>query len=221
MGLILGSGSTKPQYPYDMWYGVEGDFTSKDYKLKRVGNLDLHRTLPIQKKLRRFVENADGSVKYYLHQNDSRKKDSGAKAIIDSTDGNVMLEKPDYFGRFEVEGTRWLYAISEYPLPGFVNMSRKTCSPWCATIDRDTNTAVSGCWLQWDGSGELLRDEEGILPHVTVVVAAQIRLGMVLIIPCLVCQEHLSARRAHDLIVKTALTLECIVYIQKLRGCNA
>lgn len=163
MGLILGSGSTKPQYPYDMWYGVQGDFTSKDYKLTRVGNLDLHRTLPIQKKLRRFVENADGSVKYYLHQNDSRKKDSGAKATIDSTDGNVMLEKPEYYGRFEVEGTKWLYAISEYPLPGFVKMTRKTCSPWFATIDRDTNTAVSGCWLQWDGSGELLRDEEGIL----------------------------------------------------------
>nr|DAW03055.1 MAG TPA: hypothetical protein [Caudoviricetes sp.] len=33
MGLILGSGSTKPQYPYDQWYGVQGDTTSSDYKL--------------------------------------------------------------------------------------------------------------------------------------------------------------------------------------------
>ena len=162
MGLILGSGSTKPQYPYDMWYGVQGDLTSKDYKLTRVGNLDLHRTLPIQKKLRRFVENTDGSVKYYLHQNDSRKKDSGAKATIDSTDGNVMLEKPKYYLRVEFEGTKWVYGISEYPLPGFVEMTRKTCSPWCATIDRDNNIAVSGCWLQWNGD-ELLRDDEGIL----------------------------------------------------------
>ena len=162
MGLILGSGSTKPQYPYDMWYGVQGDLTSKDYKLTRVGNLDLHRTLPIQKKLRRFVENTDGSVKYYLHQNDSRKKDSGAKATIDSTDGNVMLEKPKYYLRVEFEGTKWVYGISEYPLPGFVEMTRKTCSPWCATIDRDNNIAVSGCWLQWNGD-ELLRDDDGIL----------------------------------------------------------
>lgn len=162
MGLILGSGSTKPQYPYDMWYGVQGDLTNKDYKLTRVGSLDLHRTLPIQKKLRRFVENTDGSVKYYLHQNDSRKKDSGAKATIDSTDGNVMLEKPEYYLRVEFEGTKWVYGISEYPLPGFVKMTRKTCSPWCATIDRDNNIAVSGCWLQWNGD-ELLRDDEGIL----------------------------------------------------------
>ena len=46
MGLLLGSGTTKPQYPYDQWYGVQGDFTSKDKNLVRVGNLDLHRTLP-------------------------------------------------------------------------------------------------------------------------------------------------------------------------------
>lgn len=163
MGLILGSGNTKPQYPYDLWYGVEGDFTSKDYKLKRIGNLDLHRSLPIQKKLRRFVENTDGSVKYYLHQNDSRKKDSGAAAKLDTTDGNVMLEKPEYYGRFEIEGTKWAMCISEYPLPGFVLMTRKTGSPWCGTIDLTTNTAVSGCWLQWGADGNLLRDENGFI----------------------------------------------------------
>lgn len=163
MGLILGSGSTKPQYPYDMWYGVQGDFTSKDYKLTRIGNMDLHRTLPIQKKLRRFVENTDGSVKYYLHQNDSRKKDSGATAKLDTTDGNVMLEKPEYFCRFEVEGTRWAMCISEYALPGFVRMSRKTLSPWCATIDIANSIAVSGCWLQWGADDELLRDANGFI----------------------------------------------------------
>mgnify|MGYP001021137508 FL=1 len=92
MGLLFGSGSTKPTFPYDHWYGVQGDFLSSDYKLTRVGNLDLHRSLPIQNKIRRYVENLDGSVKYYLHQNDSRLRESGSNAIIDSTDGNVMLE---------------------------------------------------------------------------------------------------------------------------------
>ena len=162
MGLILGSGSTKPQYPYDMWYGVQGDFTSKDYKLTRIGNMDLHRTLPIQKKLRRFVENTDGSVKYYLHQNDSRKKDSGATAKLDSTDGNVMLEKPNYYARFEVDGTKWALAISEYALPGFVLMTRKTIAPWFSTVEIATNTAVSGCWLQWVDD-DLKRDANGFI----------------------------------------------------------
>ena len=111
MGVLLGSGSTKPQYPYDMWYGVQGDYSSSDYKLTRVGNLDLHKSLPIQSKIRRFVENTDGSVKYYLHQNDSRLKDGGATATLDSTDGNVMLEIPAYYQRIEFSGTKWLRAI--------------------------------------------------------------------------------------------------------------
>ena len=174
MGLLLGSGTTKPQYPYDMWYGVQGDLTSKDNRLTRVGNLDLHRTLPIQAKLRRFVENIDGSVKYYLHQNDSRKKDSGAVATIDSTDGNVMLEKPEYYLRVEIEGTKWIYAISEYPLPGFIKMGRKSISPWYGSIDLTNNIAVSGSWLTWDGD-EIARDDNGFV--VMKSNAAQFRGG--------------------------------------------
>ena len=163
MGLLLGSGSTTPQYPYSMWYGVQGDFTSQDYQLTRVGNLDLHRSLPIQKKLRRFVENNDGSVKYYLHANDSRKKDGGTAATIDGSDGNVMLEKPAYYRRIEIWGTKWLYAISEYELPGFTLMSRKTCSPWLATFNAAGDEAISGCFLTWNGDA-IARDVETDLP---------------------------------------------------------
>ena len=162
MSILLASGNTKPQYPYDQWYGIQGDFSSNDYKLTRVGNLDLHRACPIQTRLRRFVENPDGSVKYYLHQNDSRKKESGADAVIDSTDGNVMLEIPEYFMKLEIEGTKWLMAFSEYPLPGFQRMIRKTISPWFATIDMENQKAVSGCWLLWDGN-EIKRDSNGIV----------------------------------------------------------
>lgn len=175
MGLLLGSGTTKPQYPYDMWYGVQGDFTSKDSELTRVGNLDLHKTLPIQSRLKRYVENnTDGSVKYYLGQNDSRKKDSGAAAIIDSTDGNVMLEKPEYYLRVEISGTKWIYGISEYPLPGFIKMARRAIAPWYSTIDMTNSIAVSGCWLTWDGD-DIARDDNGYI--VLASNAAQFRGG--------------------------------------------
>ncbi len=161
MGLLIGSGQTQPQYPYDQWYGVKGNYSSSDKILTRVGNLDLHRTLPLQAKLRRFVENTDGSVKYYLHQNDSRKKDSGAAAIIDSTDGNVMLEIPEHYFRFEVSGTEWIRAISEYPLPGFVKIPRMTISPWLATVDNVNNRVVSGCFLTWSGDA-IARDSNNL-----------------------------------------------------------
>lgn len=166
MGLLIGLGKARKQDASSdmcLWYGVQGDFSSGSYKLKRVGNPDLHLTLPIQNKLRRFVENPDGSVKYYLNPDDSRKTASGDVAIIDSTDGNVMLEKPEYYFRYWEEGDTWTFAISEHPLKGFVRLERRTCSPWFATLDRENSEAVSGCWLQWDENDELLRDENGIL----------------------------------------------------------
>ena len=161
MALILGSGTTKPQYPYDQWYGVQGDFSSTDKTLTRVGNLDLHRTLPVHQTMRRFVENTDGSVKYYLHQNDSRKKESGAAAILDSTDGNVMLEIAEHYFRLEVSGTKWIAAVSLYPLPGFVKIPRRVVSPWGCTIDNVNNKVVSGSWLTWSGDA-VAKDGNGL-----------------------------------------------------------
>lgn len=162
MGLILGSGSgTKPQFPYDMWYGVQHDNTSKDYKLKRVGNLELHKTLPLQNRMKRFVENEDGTVKYYLHPNDSRLTEGGAKAILDGSDGNVMLELPEHYFRLEINGTSWIYAISEYPLPGFTKVERQTISPWFATYDNVNKKPVSASFLTWDGDN-VKRDSNGL-----------------------------------------------------------
>ena len=172
MGLILGSGNTKPQFPYDQWYGVRGDFTSTDKILTRVGSLDLHRSLPIQSNVKRFVENTDGTVKYYLHPNDSRKRDSGAAAVLDSTDGNVMLEIPEHYVHYEINGTQWIYAISQFPLPGFVRVPRRTISPWLATVDNVNSKVVSGCFLTWNGDA-IARDENGL--PVFTANAAQFR----------------------------------------------
>ena len=93
--------------------------------------------------------------------NDSRKKESGAAAILDSTDGNVMLEIGEHYFRFEVAGTKWIAAVSLYPLPGFVKIPRRVVSPWGATIDNVNNTVVSGCWLTWSGDA-VAKDANGL-----------------------------------------------------------
>lgn len=70
MGTLIGIGNTVPQFPYkDLWYGIRinlknGGHCVADGKLERVGNLDLHRSLPIQKRIRRYMAKADGSVNY-------------------------------------------------------------------------------------------------------------------------------------------------------------
>lgn len=169
MGLLIGVGNTDPQFPYtSLWYGIKinlnhGGKDTKDGKIERVGNLDLHRQLPIQKKIRRFVANADGSVNYWLGADDSTKKEGGGNANLNGTDGNVLLYKPDYYRRMEFDNGYLLVAISEVALPGFVKMKEQARSPWFATMNRKTDTPASVCCLTWGSDGKPARDASGLL----------------------------------------------------------
>lgn len=169
MGLLIGVGNTTPQFPYQaLWYGIKINLKNSghsiaDGKLERVGNLDLHRSLPIQKRIRRFMATVDGKVNYWLGANDSTLKEGGGAARLNALDGNVMLYKPDYWRRVEFDGDYMLVAISEVELPGFVYMGEKARSPWFATFDRTTNKPVSACFLQWNADGTVKRDANGLL----------------------------------------------------------
>lgn len=168
MGLLLGVGDTTPQFPYtDLWYGIKintanGGHNVADGKLERVGNLALHKSLPIQKRIKRYVANVDGSVNYWLGENDSRVKEGGGAANLNAVDGIVQLYKPDYYRRIEFDGQYLLVAISEVALPGFTHMKEKSRSPWCATFNRSDNKPTCACFLTWDGD-EPARDEDGML----------------------------------------------------------
>ena len=158
-----------PQFPYkDLWYGIRinlknGGHCVADGKLERVGNLDLHRSLPIQKRIRRYMAKADGSVNYWLGANDSTLKEGGGAARLNAVDGIVQLYKPDYYRRFELDGDYLLVAISEVPLPGFVHMKERSRSPWLASCNRTTNIPTCASFLQWNADGTLKRDADGLL----------------------------------------------------------
>lgn len=169
MGVLIGVGNTVPQFPYkDLWYGILINLKNHghcvaDGKLERVGNLDLHRSLPIQKRIKRFVAKADGTVAYWLGANDSTLKEGGGAARLNALDGDVMLYKPNYYRKFEFIGEDYLLvAISEVALPGFTLMKEKARSPWYATFNRTTNVPVSASFLQWNADGTLKVDADGI-----------------------------------------------------------
>ena len=169
MGVLIGVGNTVPQFPYkDLWYGILINLKNHghcvaDGKLERVGNLDLHRSLPIQSRIKRFVAKADGSVNYWLGANDSTLKEGGGAARLNALDGDVMLYKPNYYRKFELIGEDYLLvAISEVALPGFTLMKEKSRSPWYATFNRTTNVPVSACFLQWNADGTLKVDADGV-----------------------------------------------------------
>lgn len=81
------------------WYGIEINEAVADpaTAVKRIGNLDYHRSLPVQSQMRRCLLLDDGTVNYYLDSEDSTKKEDGSTAVLDGTDGQVMVEIPDHY----------------------------------------------------------------------------------------------------------------------------
>lgn len=136
MGLLIGVGNTKPTFPYDYYYGIEWDSNVASSACTRIGRPELHVSLPIQSKMRRCVLRDNGTVAYYLHANDSTKRDTGAAAKLDGTDGQVMVEIPAHYRKFEVDGTKFRCFLSEHALPGFHFVPLAYRSAYEAAVDR-------------------------------------------------------------------------------------
>jgi hypothetical protein len=136
MGLLIGIGTTRPTPVYDYYYGIEWDTTVFNPKPARIGKMELHQSLPLQSMIRRCVLKDDGTVNYYLDANDSTKRDNSAAANLDGTDGMVMVELPDVYIRFEMEGVKRRCLMSPQALPGFVKWSKNYVSAYEATADR-------------------------------------------------------------------------------------
>lgn len=134
MGIIIGIGQTKPQVPYNEFYGIEWDVTVSNPKAKRIGKLELHASLPVQSLMRRCVLRDNGEVAYYLDANDSTKKEGGAPAKLDGTDGQVMVEIPAFYVKFETEGNKRRCLMSRHALPGFTKWEKLYISAYEASI---------------------------------------------------------------------------------------
>lgn len=155
MGLLIGVGGTKPQFPYDYYYGIEWDITVSNKKPTRIGKMELHQSLPLQSMMRRCTLKDDGTVNYYLHPNDSTKRDNGAAADLTGAHGQYMVELPDMYVRFEMDGNKCRHLQSTQPLPGFKLWRKDYVSAVEATVQRSTNTlcAVVNMDADYRGGG--------------------------------------------------------------------
>ena len=144
-------------------YGVRIDPSIADPKLERIGNMDLHRSLPIQNKMRRCLLLDDGTVNYYLDPNNSLLKEDGTPAVLDGTDGQVMVEIPRFYYLGIPNGSCTDVYITEYPLEGFIESRKQYVSAYQATIDRENTSLASVCSMaeryrggnnnvEWDGT---------------------------------------------------------------------
>ena len=139
MGLLIGVGNTKPAFAYDYYYGIEWDKTVSNPVPTRIGKTELHQSLPVQSLMRRCILKDDGTVNYYLHANDSSKRDNGAAANLTGADGQFMVELPDAYMRFEMDGNKCRALMSDRPLPGFIKWRKDYVSADEACVQRSTN----------------------------------------------------------------------------------
>ena len=78
-------------------------------------------TTPVHLGMRRCLLLDDGAVNYYLDPDDSTLKEDGTPAVLDGTDGMVMVEIPKFWVKVEtLPGGRVKRSLSSIPRSGFV-----------------------------------------------------------------------------------------------------
>ena len=125
-------------YPEDVFsYGVQFDTSISSPYCTRVGNVALHKTLPIQSRMRGCLLDDDGQVVEYLDPNDWTGNDrTGSR-------GQVMVEIPMHYRKFETNGTKRVVRLSEYPLSGYHQVPKMYVSAYEASIERSTGKLCS------------------------------------------------------------------------------
>lgn len=116
-------------------YGVEWDTASSNPDGVRVGNMQLHRELPIQSKMRRCLLDRDGGVKEYL---DNELSWGGSYL-----DYAVMTEMPEHWYKLYFNGTKFRMMLSEIPLPGYKHVDKFYISTYEARMYRTDNLLCS------------------------------------------------------------------------------
>lgn len=116
-------------------YGVEWDTASSSPYGVRVGNMQLHRELPIQSKMRRCLLDRDGGVKEYL---DNELSWGGSYL-----DYAVMTEMPEHWYKLYFNGTKFRMMLSEIPLPGYKHVDKFYISTYEARMYRTDNLLCS------------------------------------------------------------------------------
>lgn len=124
-------------------YGVRHYYNNSSTALTRIGSISLHESLPVQSLMRRCVLKDDGEVAYYLDANDSTKKEDGTDAVLDGTDGQVMVEMPEHYRRHTLQDTYYDSEISLVPFTGAFKVNKYYISIAEATLDRDNNKLSS------------------------------------------------------------------------------
>jgi len=119
-------------------YGVQWDVTNSNPAVTRVGAMGMHATLPIHNLIKACLLLDNGTVNYYLKPDDWSKKADGTASNLTGTDGQVMIEIPAFYQKFETDGNVRRVMVSQYALQGFVLNPVMYVSAYEASVQRST-----------------------------------------------------------------------------------
>lgn len=117
-------------------YGVEWNVNQTSSDVTRIGIPELHRTLPCHQ-LRGCLLADNGTVNEYLPQDD------WTSATRDGSKGQVMVEIPEMWMKFEIEGDMRRVLLSPVAIGGFKHYQKRYVSAYEATVQRSTNKLAS------------------------------------------------------------------------------
>lgn len=122
-------------------YGVEWDMASSSPDGKRVGNMQLHRELPIQSGMRGVVLDNNGGINAYLGNKWSDRDVQLASGEPENF--SIMTMIPRHWYKFYFNGTKFRCMISAIPLPGYKYVDDFFISSYEATIYRSKALLMS------------------------------------------------------------------------------
>lgn len=115
-------------------YGVEWSLTTGSPVCTRIGNMDLHRSLPIQSLMIGGVLDDEGNFTPF----DNTTNWTLATQLRDGTDGQVMVRIPTFYIKFITLPDKLQVWVSLYPLAGFIKVDSFYYSAYEATLQRST-----------------------------------------------------------------------------------
>lgn len=128
----------------ELWYGVKFDLAnSSSPDGVRTGNMEMHRTLPIQSKMRGCTISNTDNTKKYLKANDWTKWEDGTTSSQDSSEVGVeaFVEIPEHYRLLIATPDNTVeIRMSEYNLPGYTKVEKKYIGAYEGSVNLDSSS---------------------------------------------------------------------------------
>lgn len=127
-------GMTLPEELYS--YGVSFDITAVSPSCTRIGHMPFHASKPVHAEMKGcLVDSANGTLNGYLN--------NWSDFNLTGANGSVMVEIPDSYWKFGLNGNIFSVRTSKYPIQGYTFVKKHYHGAYEASLNRLTNTLHS------------------------------------------------------------------------------